>query len=895
MSWWRRVPGRRPLEGELDAELRDHIEREIADALRAGQSEADVRRHIRLRSGGLDQVKEACRDVRRPRVWADLGADLRFAWRTLAKDRWFTAGAILTLALAMGVANTTFIGTYANLWRDLPFERPNRIAIVRTLDGRGREGGVSYPDFEDWRRDTRVFDGMAAAFTSGTISLGRDGAVPEQFNGLYVSADTFTVLHVKPVLGRDFSAADDRPGAEAVAIIGSNIWKGRYGASRDVLGRKVSVNGTTPATIIGVMPDGFHFIDFTDVWLPLSQMPAPTRQRRDARALFMIGRLPDGIGLDRVRADLSPIAANLAVTYPETNKDVRPLVSSLDEAYNGGIGLTDSLTLMPLLAAAFVLLIASANLANLLLARAAHRSREIAIRVAIGATRWRIVRQLLIESLLLALVAWVLALGCSWLTLNWTSRVDPVLPYWRLKMDVRLLGFLAAVALLTTGLFGLAPALYASRRGTADGLKEGGRMSATPKTQRWTHALLVGQFALTLALLNGTGLTAKTFYTSYALDLNVLTSDAVTTFIRLPPQRYATPEQRIAFDQQMRDRLMAVPGIAASTVASAAPFSSAGRRRLTAVDGRPASDPPPDVMTVVVGPAYFHTVVRGLVIGDPFSELDGTSGHETAIVNQRFAEVYVGAGNPIGHHLELQAPGVQPTYDDLLAGRASDARGTSRASGGGPVPVTIIGVSPNIRQGQDDAVPMVYLPFRAEAPAAVTLIVRGSGGSARVVSATREAANAIDPDLALGVVRTLDELRDRSRVFSSDMASQFAKISGLALVLSGVGLYSAMAYAVRRRTQEIAVRMALGAQATHVRWLFLRTGAWVVAGGLVLGVPASLVVGRLLQTNVVRADARDPVTLIVTVAVLATVALVASLVPARRATRLDPTTALRIE
>jgi putative ABC transport system permease protein len=880
MTWWGRVLRRAALERELDAELRDHIERQVADGVRGGRSEADMRRQIRLTFGGLDQVKEACRDVRRPRVLADLGADLRFAWRTLAKDRWFTAGAVLTLALAMGVANTTFIMTYARLMRDLPFERPERVAIVRTLDGRGREGGVSYPDFEDFRRDSRVFDGRAAAFAISTISLGRDGAVPEQFDGLYVSADTFTVLRVTPVIGRDFSAADDRPGAEAVAIIASNVWKSRYGASRDVLGRKVSVNGTTPATIVGVMSDGFHFVDTTDVWLPLSQMPGSTRQRRDARGLLMIGRLPDGIGLDRVRTELSPLAANLAVTHPETNKDVRPLVNSLYEAYNGGGNLTDSLTLLELLAAGFVLLIAAANLANLLLARAASRSREIAIRAAIGATRWRIVRQLLIESLLLACVAWVLAVGGSWLALKLsTSHVD--MPYWRLKMDVRLLGMLAAVALLTTGLFGLAPALHASRRGTADGLKEGGRMSATPETRHWTHVLLVGQFALTLALLNGAALTGKAFYKAYALDRNVQTSDALTTFVRLPPQTYATPEQRVAFHQQLRDRLAAVPEITASTVASAAPFSPAGRRQLTAVDGRPASDPPPDIRTVVVEPAYFHTVARGLVLGESFSELDGTPGHEAAIVNQRFADVYLGAGSPIGHHLELRPPTAQRTYLREAEGPAP------------PVRVTVVGVSPDIRQGQEDAVPVVYLPFRAEAPAAVTLIVRGSGGSARVVSAARQAAHAIDPDLALGVVRTLDELRDRSR--GTGLESQFAKIGGLALVLSGVGLYSAMAYAVRRRTQEIAVRMALGAQSTQVRWLFLRTGALVAAGGLVLGVPASLAVGRLLQNNVVRADSRDPLTLIVTVAVLVTVALAASIVPARRATRLEPTTALRIE
>jgi putative ABC transport system permease protein len=883
MTWWRRLFRQRALERQLDAELRDHIERAVADAVRDGRSEADVRRELRLTFGGLDQLKETCRDVRRPRALADLGADLRFTVRILAKDRWFTASSILTLALAMGAANTTFIGIYAILARDLPFERPDRVAIVRTLDGQGREGGLSYPDFEDFRRDSRVFDGMAAAFASGgTISLGRDGAVPEQFDGLYVSAETFTVLRIKPVLGRDFSAGDDRPGAEAVAIIGSNIWKSRYGASRDVLGRKVSVNASIPATIIGVMPDGFRFVDTTDVWLPLSQMPGSTLQRRDARGLLMIGRLPDGIDLDRVRADLSPIAATIAATHPETNKDVRPLVNSMYEAYNGGVMLTDSLTLVPLLTAAFILLIACANLANLLLARAAYRSREIAIRVAIGATRWRIVRQLLIESLVLALVAWVLAVGGSWLALKLSSSVV-TLPYWRLKMDLRLLAMLAAVALLTTGLFGLAPALHASSRGTADGLKDGGRSSATPKTRRWTHALLVGQFALTLALLNGAGLTAKTLYRIYRLDRNLQTSDAITTFIRLPPQKYATREQRIAFHTQLRDRLLAVPGMRASTIASVPPFTSAGRRRLTAVDGRPASDPPPDVMTVSVAPDYFHTVVHGLVLGDSFSEVHGTPGHETAIVNQRFAEVYLGVGNPIGRHLEIRPQTVQRSY--LREAESPPP----------PVRVTIVGVSPDIRQGSGDAVPMVYLPFRAEAPAGVTLIVRGSGGPARVVSAARDAANAIDPDLALGVVRTLDELRDRSRSLSAGMASRFAKLGGLALVFSGLGLYSAMAYAVRRRTQEIAVRMALGAQATHVRWLFLKASTWVVVGGLAVGVPASLWVGRLLQQNVFRVDAHDPVMLLAMVAVLAIVALVASIVPARRATRLEPTAALRIE
>jgi len=885
MTWWRRVFRQGALEREVDAELRDHIEREIAAGIRAGQSEADVRRQIRLTSGGLDQVKEACRDVRRPRALADLGADLRFASRILAKDWRFTAGAIVMLALAMGVANATFIDTYSTLWRDFPFERVDRIAIVRTVDGRGREAGVSYADYEDWRRSAHVFDGPTAAFGIGGISLGRDGTPPEQFEGLYVSADTFSVLRVKPMLGRDFSADDDRPGAEPVVIISSNIWKSRYAASRDVLGRKVTINGAIPATVIGVMPDGIRFIDFTDIWVPLVQMPELTAQRRDSRGLMMIGRVPDGVDLDRVRAELTAIAANLAVEYPATNKDIRPDVFSLLDAYNGGgeMRLGNSAIYMPLLAALFVLLIAAANLANLQLARAAYRSREIAIRLAMGATRWRIVRGLFIESVLLASVAWVLAVAGSWTILKLqASQTEPQLPYWHVKMDLYLLGTMAAVALVTTGLFGLAPAIYMSRRTGTVALKEGGRTSTPPKVRRWTQGLLVAQFAVTLALLNGAGLTARRFFNLYAIDRHVQTSDVVTTLIRLPSQTYATREQRIAFHEQLKARLLSVPGVTASTVATAAPFSAAGRRQLTSVDGHPTTEPPPDVMTLVVEPTYFQTVLRGLILGAPFSELDGTPGHETAIVNQRFASVYFGTTNPIGRHLEIRPPKAQRTYL-----READGPAT-------PVSAVIVGVAPDTRQ-VSDVVPMVYLPFRAEATAAVSLIVRGSKDVGTVVSAVREAANATDPDLALGAVRTLAELRDRSRAGAANVATHFTRIGALALVFSGVGLYSAMAYAVRRRTQEIAVRKAIGAQTADVRRLFLRTGAWVVLGGLVLGVPGSLAVGRLLQSNLVRADARDPLTLIVTVVVLAGAAMIASIVPARRAARLEPTTALRIE
>jgi putative ABC transport system permease protein len=287
-------------------------------------------------------------------------------------------------------------------------------------------------------------------------------------------------------------------------------------------------------------------------------------------------------------------------------------------------------------------------------------------------------------------------------------------------------------------------------------------------------------------------------------------------------------------------------------------------------------------MTVLVEPDYFRTVVRGLFLGESFSELHGTPGHEAAIVNQQFASVYLGAGNPIGRRLEIRQPTAQRTYL-----READAPAP-------PLSVAIIGVAPDVRQG-GDAVPMVYLPIRAEAPTAVTLIVRASGRSGPIVPAIRDAVNAIDPDLALGAVRTLDELRDRSRANSADMAAYFAKVGGLALVFSGVGLYSAMAYAVRRRTQEIAVRMALGAQAAQVRWLFLKSGVSIIMAGVALGVPGAFVIGRMLQNTFVRIEARNTLTLVVTIVLLTIVAFAASIIPARRATRLEPIAALRIE
>ena len=865
MSWWRRLFRQRQLETELDAELRDHIDRQVADAVRAGESDTDARRQVRLRLGGFDQVKEECRDVRRPRALADAIADLRFAVRMLKRDRWFAAGAILALGLAMGLANTAFIFAHAVELRGMPVERPDRLVILTTT-----EGPVSYPDFDDWRKQSRVLNPLVA-FSPASISLGGDGAPPEQYNGNHVSADTFGVLGVRPILGRDFSEADDSAGAEMVVIIGSTIWKNRYGGSPDVVGRRIVVNGTTPATIVGVMPDGFRFHEWIDVWIPLAQLPGPTRQNRAARLLFALGRLPDGVRVANVLADLEPVGERLAEIHPDTNTGVRPLPQPLAEAFNGT--LTTRIRLMPLLAAALILLIASANVANLLLARATFRSREIAIRLALGAGRWRIVRQLLIESLLLSCLATTLAVGISWLWVQPSAQpLSKIAPYMRLIIDGRLLAFLGVLAFLITGLFGLAPALYAVRQGQSDALRDGGRTSGSRQARRWTHGLLVVQFALTLALLTAAGLAAQSVGKIYSMDADVDTSGVITMPVRLAGPKYAAPEQRLLFLEQLEARLRSVPGISGSTIANAPPFNGGARRVLLAVEGKAVSDPPPRIGAIVAEPGYFDMLGIPLMLGHRFSEADGTPGHDSVIVNRRFADRYI-RENPIGIRLELRQPQEQSE----------------------PVTATIVGVSANIRQGQGDVEPIVYLPLRSLATANSALIVRGAGGSERVASAVREAVHEIDGDLALGAVRTLDELRMVARYGSANTASQFTAFGVVALTLTAVGLYAVMAYAVTRRTREIGIRMALGARPADVGWLFLRTSAWIIAGGLVLGIPASVAAGRLLQASIVDTLAGDLTTLLVVTGILVGVALMAAIVPARRATRVQPTVALRIE
>jgi predicted permease len=809
-----------------------------------------------------------------------LRQDIRFATRILLKERWFTALAAAVLALGIGANNTVFTLVNAVLLRGLPFDHPDQIVRVTTRDVRGRESGISLPDFEDWRRSAQTFSGLSFVW-SGAFNISDEGRVPEQYPGAYVSANFFKMLRVAPVLGRDFGAEDDGPGGPPVAMLANSLWKQRYGGDPAVLGRVIRLNGLA-ATVIGVMPEGMKFPNNDEIWLPASQIPPTIRQLpRQARNYIAIGRLRDDVTLEQTGAELRAIGAQLARQFPDTNKDLAPYARRFIDTVTGSQLKLVFWSLMG--AVAFVLLIACANVANLLLARAAGRSNEISVRVALGATRWQIIRQLLIESIALAFVAGVVGLLLSVGGIKWfdaeTQNVGK--PYWMVfAMDWRTFAFLLGVCAATGIVFGLAPALHVSRTNVTEMLKEGGRTgSGGVRARRWTTALVMGEVALTLVLLAGAGFMMRSFLAAYSMDMGLDTSRLLTMQMILPNRKYPQQEDRVRFLQQVEDRLSTTADVAGVSTASNPPAGGGAQLRVDVEGGRGASGDARAVVTMVsVGTRYFDAL--GLrVAGRPFSELDGRSGRQVAIVNQRFAETYFAGQSPIDHRIRL--------VEDRPAAPAAEW-------------LTIVGLVPNVRQrgAEENRIdPVVYTPHpqNADMTRTAVLLARTRGEPASASQALRQAIRAVDPDMALYNVRTMDELLAQQRWPFRVFGTMFSVFAFIALVLSAVGLYGVTAYSVTQHTREIGVRMVLGAQPGQVVWLFLRRGLLQLGVGLAIGVVGAFGVGRLLQSLLVGTSPRDPVTLASIVTLLILIGVSACAWPARRATRLDPVVALRHE
>jgi predicted permease len=808
--------------------------------------------------------------------------DLKFAVRLLIKDRWFTAVAVIALALGIGVNATVFTFVNAVLIRGLPFTDADRVLVVASRDAKGRDGSASYADFRDWRDATRTFASLSA-FSGATMNLSDEGRAPERFQGPYISANAFKVIGQAPILGRDFQPDDDRPGAAAVVIFGNGVFKNRYGSDPSVIGRTVKVN-EVPATVIGIMPEGFKYPNNADVWMPLNQMPRLTEQKRDARNIDVFGRLADRVTTAQSQSEMDTIARKLAADYPDTNKDIAAHVMTINERVNGGPITLIFLSLMG--AVAFVLLIACANVANLLLARSAARAREMSVRISLGASRWRIVRQLLVESVLLSIISGLLGLALAYVGVRLfdAATQDVGRPYWiQFTMDAQVFAFFAAVCLGTGIVFGLAPALHVSKTDLNEVLKEGGRSGTSGiRARRWTSALIVAELALTMVLLAGAGLMIRSFLNLYRMDVGIETTQVLTMRLTLPNQKYPTPEHRRVFYERLDQRLAGLAGIRGATIATSMPLGG-GFPRLLSMDGKEIQkgEQAPTVTQVTIGPRYFETLGIKVLRGRGFDDIDGTPGHYAAVINQRFAAMHFGTDDPIGRRIKLTADGPPPP------GAAP------------PEWATVVGLTPTIRQrtqqGDDTPDPVAYVPLRAQAPSFAMLMVRGERDAASLTSLLRDEVRGVDPDLPLYGILTMDQQLAQQRWAFRVFGTMFAIFAAIALALSAVGLYAVTAYSVSQRTQEIGVRMALGAQATQVLWLILRRSIAQMAFGLTLGTAGALGVSRLLSSVLFQTGGRDPLLLTAIVSLLVGVSTAACVWPARRATRLDPVSALRNE
>jgi len=670
-------------------------------------------------------------------------------------------------------------------------------------------------------------------------------------------------------------------------ILGYSVWKSRYNADPAILTRTIRVNSQA-ASVIGVMPPDMRFPFNNDLWMPVSVVaPELYNSKRNARNFQAICRLADGVTLAQATSEIESRSARLARDFPDTNKDYKPNLVTFNTRVAGPQLRLIFLSLMG--AVAFVLLIACANVANLLLGRAAGRSREIAVRVSLGASRWRIVRQLLVESVLLSLIGGLLGLGLSILGIRWFDAqvtADVGKPYWMtFSMDPIVFVFLGVVCLTTAVLFGLAPALHVSKTDINEVMKEGGGGrggTGGPRARRWTSALIVVEIALTLVLLAGGGFMMRSFVALYQMDLGIDSSRVLTMRLSLPLGKYPKPEPRTTLFQHLEDRLRSVSAIQASAVTSNLPMLGGALRQLF-VEGRPdrSGERPPEVTVVSVSARYFETLGIRVIRGRPLNDADGTPGHEAVLVNQRFAAMHFAGEDPVGQRIRLVDATPARVYDPTP-----------------PMSVTIVGVVPTVRQRnfqEPDPDPVAYVPYRADPQRFVFLVVRGQGEPAALTAIVREQMRAIEPDLPLFGILTLDQMLANMRFSFRVFGSMFAIFAVIALVLSAVGLYAVTAYSVAQRTQEIGVRMALGAQSQQVMWLVLQRSFLQLAVGLPIGIAGAFAVGRLMQSVLAQTSGRDPLTIAAIATAMSLVSLAACFWPARRATRLDPVAALRNE
>jgi putative ABC transport system permease protein len=853
----RSVIHRRRLDRDLEEELRFHLDMLARD-------HADPQRQF----GNYTGLKEACREMW-TLGWVELWwQDIRYGLRSLIRNGGLTSVAVTALALGIGVNAAVFTLVNAILFKNLPFAHSDRILYVSSANRtKGDPIRVSYPDFLDFREQVKSFDAMGAAATclgdlSDTVGF------PQNYVCTQLTANSFSLLGLKPVAGRDFNAADEAPGAPPVVILTYGVWANRYGKDPAVIGRTVRINAV-PATIIGVMGPRVFFPTWTELWLPL----AGKREDRSARNLTVFGRLANGSARAGAQAELSTIAGRLAAQYPATNEGIVVLVQTFNE-----MALAQkvrSVFLLFLAAVGLVLMIACANVANLLLAKASGRAREISIRAALGAGRWRVIRQLLLESVMLALAGGAL----GWFLAFWGARAFDLAitptgkPVWiDFSLDYRVLLYISAISIGTGLLFGLAPALRLSRLDLSRALKEGGRGSGVGLRGRFlSSTLVVVEMSLAVVLLAGAGLLLRGFLKLMATPVGVDTANVLTMHLELPQSRYPRPYERAAFYQRLKARFEAVPGVEVADVTSHLPTDGE-----LSLEYEIAGAPPviagkrPRIGALIVGPDYFQVMQAPLLSGRAFTAGDGAA----VVVNQDFAGRFWPHENPLGKQLRIFVEGAPHPW------------------------LTVVGVAPDIGQSNADFLrrdPMLYLPHQQEARPAMFAAARTRVPPGTLSETLLRTVQSMDPDLPVSDVITLDDFMGLQYRLVWVIGGMFLIFAAIAVLLASVGLYAVISHSVSQRTREIGVRMAMGATRAGVMRLIVTQGMRQLSIGLVVGLAAAFFLTRALSILLIGVSPTDPATFAAVSAVLILAGLLGCAVPARRAVRVDPAVTLRHE
>jgi putative ABC transport system permease protein len=798
-----------------------------------------------------------------------LGRDLRYAVRQLIRSPGFTAIAVLTLGLGIGANSAIFSVVNAVLLRPLPFQEPSRLVRVNEARPDGTTNTVSYPNFRDWQKSGGVFQSSAIYRTQALNLTGADEA--ERVTGALVSADFFRVLGLTPVYGRYFTEGEDVRGADDVAVLSRDLWQRRFAGERDLVGRSVTVDGRS-LTVVGVATADFHFPEGVDLWIPVSHDDPQLLDNRGLHAYDVIGRLGPGMTVERAAARLDPVADRLAREYPASNKGwgiaLRPLHESLVENLRP--------TLLVLLGAVgFVLLIASANVANMMLARSSARRRELSIRAALGASRGRLVRQLLTESLVIALLGGALGLVLAAWGVDGLLALGPEeLPAGEgIVLDRAVLGFTFGVAVLTSLVFGLLPATHTATPNAEASLRDGGRTSGGIHRQRTRRLLVVTEIALALLLLVGTGLMVQSFRRLQEVDPG-FNPDGVLT-ARLALSR-ANPDTArvIGFFRELVERAEALPGVTAAAAVSYLPLGADGARYAFSVEGQPPLETQlrPRTEFNVVTPGYFATMEIPLLQGRDLAERDRWESPAVVVVNQSLARRFWPNESAIGKRLTLGEP----------------------EEGGW---MTVVGVVGDVKQRSlaTESRPQMYGSQAQVGLPEMALLVRTAMDPSALAPAIRGIVATLDPTVPVSDIRSLTRVKGASIATDRFRAIVLATFALVALALAAIGVYGVISYGVVQRSQEIGIRMALGARRAEIIRLVVGEGMLTVAVGIVLGVLAAAGLARFLASLLYAVQPDDPAIFVAISCLIAAVALAACVLPARRAMQVDPAGTLRAE